>query len=588
MPKFTPSLDDMQFIMHDFLKITDHYQAMGFEDASDPELVNAILEESGKFASEVLSPLNHPGDQTGCKWNDGVVTTPNGFKEAYKQYCDAGWAALASSTEYGGQGLPYSLGLITSEMNVSANTSWNMYPGLTHGAIHALAHHGSGELKQQYLPNLINGIWTGTMCLTEAHCGSDLGMLRSKAEPQDDGSYNITGTKIFISAGEHDMAENIIHLVLARIPGSPQGSAGISLFLVPKILDVATANGATDNQVTCASIEHKMGIKASATAVLNFDDSKGYLIGEINKGLACMFTMMNSARLGTGLQGYGIAELSRQASLEYAKERIQMRSLSGVKAPDKEADPIIVHPDVKRMLLTQKALVEGCRALAYYTATLVDKVEYGHDPDGSADKILGLLTPICKAFMSEAGFECANHAVQVYGGHGYIVESEVEQMVRDARITMIYEGTNGIQSLDLLGRKVLRDRGEALGLWVKEIKTGCATVDASLKQQADEVSALCDEWLQLTGAVGAKVQGNMDEIGAAAFDFLMYSGYVTMAHLWLQQANASLNSSKDESFNEAKRQTMAFYFARILPRVKTHKALILSGADNLECNDFEI
>ena len=588
MPQFNAPLEDIQFVLHDCLNITQHYAELGFEDAADQSLVNAILEEAAKFANEVLSPINHSGDQQACQLNDGKVTTPEGFKQAYQQYCEAGWSSLAFTQEFGGQGLPHSLSVVTSEMNASANASWSMYPGLTHGGINALSHHGSEDLKARYLPDLISGKWTGTMCLTEPHCGSDLGMLKSKAVKRDDGSYLITGTKIFISAGEHDMSDNIIHLVLARIPGSPEGSAGISLFLVPKILNTESSTDTSDNQVVCSAIEHKMGIKASVTSVINFEESEGYLIGEPNKGLNCMFTMMNTARLATGVQGYAIAELSRQGSLEYAKERLQMRSLSGPKTPEKPADPIIVHPDVKRMLFTQKALVEGCRGLAYYTATLVDKVEKQQDPDGHFESRLSLLTPICKGFMSEIGFENTNHAVQVLGGHGYIVESELEQLVRDARIAMIYEGTNGIQALDLLGRKILRDGGAALSSWATEIKSLGTQVNDQLSGHAETLNRYCDEWLGLAQHIGVQAGKDMDEVGAAAFDFLMYSGYITVAHILLQQANTAQQGERSDAFKLAKTQTLEFYFARLLPRIKTHKALILSGNSTLQCCEFDL
>ncbi len=588
MPKYSAPIEDMQFVLHDCLNITEHYEKLNYEDAADKDLVNAILDESAKFAGEVISPLNYSGDQQGCSLNDGVVTTPKGFTEAYKQYCEAGWSALACDPNYGGQGLPHSLAVVISEMTTAANSSWSMYPGLTHGAINALSHHGSNQLKDQYLAKLISGEWTGTMCLTEAHCGSDLGLLRTKAIPQDDGSYQITGTKIFISAGEHDMANNIIHLVLARLPDAPEGSAGISLFVVPKILNTSSGSTTTDNQVTCSAIEHKMGIKASATCVINFEDSKGYLVGAPNKGLACMFTMMNTARLATSVQGYALADLSLQASLEYAKDRIQMRSLSGTKAPDKPADPIIVHPDVKRMLLTQKAITEGCRGLAYYVASLVDLAESKQDTDKQADKRLGLLTPICKAFMTETGFESTNHAVQVFGGHGFICESEVEQQVRDCRISLIYEGTSGIQALDFLGRKVLRDRGEALISWVSEIKKQASQVKNDFSNQSTQLQSLCDEWLGLSQKIGQKAAKNMDEVGAAAFDFLMYSGYVSVAHILLQQANKVDDTQMSDKFKQSKKDTLNFYFARILPRIKMHKAALLAGNNTLDCAEFEI
>jgi len=590
MPQYQAPTEEMKFLLHDWLKITEAYGKLGQTDAADQDLVNAVLDEAAKFAETQLSPLNHTGDLAGCEFLDGKVKAPDGFKQAYLDYCEAGWASLRFSPEFGGQGLPPSLAIAVAEMNASANTSWSMYAGLTHGVIHALSSHGSDQLKQRYLHNLVQGRWTGTMCLTEAHCGSDLGLLKTKAELQGDDSYLISGTKIFISAGEHDLSENIIHLVLARLPDAPKGTRGISLFVVPKIIgDEATADGLdTNNNVTCGSIEHKMGIKASATCVMNFDQSVGYLVGEINNGLSCMFTMMNSARLATGIQGYAIADLSRSASLNYAKERLQMRSLSGAKLVDKPADPIIVHPDVKRMLFTQKALIEGCRGLAYYVATLLDQEKYGKDSDGAIDARLGLLTPICKAFMSEAGFESANHAVQVLGGHGYISEWQLEQQVRDARITMIYEGTNGIQALDLLGRKVLRDQAKTLSAWIADIRAYANDQDKSdtFSGHAKKLLALADEWLQITQSVGQKAQADMEEVGAAAFDFLMYSGYVSLSYILLQMAVAAQSSSQSNAFKQAKIETLNFYNQRILPRTKMHKAALLSGNDNLQCTEF--
>ena len=594
MPQYQAPTEDMKFILHDWLKVTESYKQLGQNDAADEDLINAVIDEAAKFAETQLSPLNSTGDLSGCDFNGGQVKAPAGFKEVYKNYCDAGWASLRFPTEFGGQGLPPSLAMTLSEMTAAANTSWSMYPGLTHGVIHALSAHGSDELRQRYLPNLTQGRWTGTMCLTEAHCGSDLGLLKTKAEDKNDGSYSISGTKIFISAGEHDMSDNIIHLVLARLPDAPEGTRGISLFVVPKIINDEAASPdnecLTDNGVTCGSIEHKMGIKASATCIMNFDQSTGYLVGEVNQGLSCMFTMMNSARLATGVQGYAIADLSRSTSLEYAKDRLQMRSLSGPKAPNKPADPIIVHPDVKRMLFTQKALIEGCRGLAFYIATLLDQETFGEDIDGAIDARLGLLTPICKAFMSEAGFESANHAVQVLGGHGYISEWQIEQQVRDARITMIYEGTNGIQALDLLGRKVLRDQGKTLVSWIDEIKAYSAIYKESkdFAVHAQELTELCDEWLQIVQTIGDKAQTDMEEIGAAAFDFLMYSGYITVSYMLLQMAIAGQASERAEDFKKAKLETLNFYNSRILPRTKMHKAALLSGNDNLRCTEFAL
>ncbi|MFT6731924.1 MAG: alkylation response protein AidB-like acyl-CoA dehydrogenase [Polaribacter sp.] len=603
MPQYKAPVEDMKFILHDWLKVTELYSKLGLEDASDEELINAIIDESAKFAETQLSPLNHPGDSAGCIWEGGKVTTPKGFPEVYKQFCDAGWASLGFSTEFGGQGLPASVAICVGEMNASANTSWSMYPGLTHGVVSALTAHGNKTLKERYLPNLIQGRWTGTMCLTEAHCGSDLGLLKTSAKLIDNGNYSISGTKIFISAGEHDMSDNIIHLVLARLPDAPKGTRGISLFIVPKINEDTNAvennNLPTDNNVTCGSIEHKMGIKASATCVMNFDNSIGYLVGEENKGLSYMFTMMNSARLATGTQGYAIADLSRSASLDYAKDRLQMRSLSGAKYPEKTADPIIVHPDVKRMLMSQKAIVEGCRGLAFYVSTLIDQVKSGVDENGDIEERLGLLTPICKALMSELGFESANHAVQVLGGHGFIKEWELEQQVRDARIAMIYEGTNGIQALDLLGRKIMRDKGQSLQLWITEINQHCNTA-ASLQLEVSsyfskvlnkaslQIKEINNEWLILTQTVATKGQQNPEEIGAAAFDFLMYSGYISLASMLLQMATVAYSSNQSPSFIKSKFQVLDFYIERILPRTKMHKACILSSASVLDCEEFDL
>lgn len=601
MPQYKAPVEDMKFILHDWLKVTDLYTKLGLEEASDRELINAIIDESAKFAETQLSPLNHAGDTAECVWEDGKVTTPKGFSEVYKQFCEAGWASLGFSNEYGGQGLPASVAICVAEMNAAANTSWSMYPGLTHGVVSALSAHGSKALKERYLPNLIHGRWTGTMCLTEAHCGSDLGLLKTSAKLLDNLQYSISGTKIFISAGEHDMSDNIIHLVLARLPDAPAGTRGISLFIVPKIIDDNSAiegnDLATDNYVTCGSIEHKMGIKASATCVMNFDNAIGYLVGEENKGLSYMFTMMNAARLATGTQGYAIADLSRAASLEYAKDRLQMRSLTGPKYPEKSADPIIVHPDVKRMLMSQKSIIEGCRGLAFYVSTLIDQVKAGIDNDGEIEERLGLLTPICKALMSELGFESANHAVQVLGGHGFIKEWELEQQVRDARITMIYEGTNGIQALDLLGRKIMRDQGKSLQSWITEINAHCETaltldIDTSsyfskiLNKAATKIKESNIEWLTLTQSIATKGAKNADEIGAAAFDFMMYSGYISLSSILLQMATAAHSSNQSPAFIKSKFQVLDFYIERILPRINTHKICILSSASVLDCEEF--
>lgn len=485
MPEYKAPIRDLQFVMHELLNSEAHYKGIGAEDASR-DMVDAIMSEGAKFCEQVLAPLNRIGDQ-GCTLKDGKVTTPPGFKEAYQQYVDAGWPSISSPVELGGQGLPESIATVVSELSSTANWSWSMYPGLSHGAKSTLEAFGTEEQKQTYLVPLISGETTGTMCLTESHCGSDLGLLKSKAELQDDNSYQINGTKIFISAGDHDFTDNIIHIVLARIPGAPEGTKGISLFIVPKLSEDGSANG-----VSCGALEHKMGINGNATAVINFDNAKGYLIGKPNEGLKYMFTFMNVARLGTALQGVTAAELSFQGALEYAKDRLAMRSLTGIKNPDQPADPIIVHPDVRRMLLTQKSIAEGGRAMIYYCSFLVDKIAASKDENEIKEnqELLGFITPILKAFLTETGLEAANHGVQIFGGHGFIAESGMEQIVRDTRISTLYEGTTGIQALDLLGRKVLMTQGESLRRFTKIIHQFCQTnADDSMQEFTSPLSA---------------------------------------------------------------------------------------------------
>lgn len=588
MPTYKAPLRDMRFVMDEVFDFGAGYETHGLTDAT-PDLVSAILEESAKFAGEVLAPLNRSGDEEGCHIDDGVVTTPKGFKEAYQQYVDNGWGSMTGPVEYGGQGLPASLGLVVAEMTASANYAWSMYPGLSHGCSAAIRAHGSPEQKELYLNKLVPGTWTGSMCLTEPHCGTDLGLTKTRAVPREDGTYEITGTKIFISCGEHDFAENIVHLVLAKLPDAPAGTKGISLFIVPKFLPDANGEVGERNGVKCGSLEHKMGIKASATCVLNFDGATGFLIGEVNKGLNCMFTMMNHARLGTGMQGLCHGEASYQTAIAYAKDRLQMRSLSGPAAPDKPADPIIVHPDVRRMLLTMKAFNEGNRALAYYTAQLLDKAHYSKDEAvrANADDQLAFLTPICKAFMTETGLEVTNHGMQIFGGHGYIREWGQEQQMRDCRISLLYEGTNGIQALDLLGRKVLMSQGKMQRAFTKEVHQFCQANEghATLGDYVAKLNKLNAEWGELTQKIAMRSMQNREEVGAAAMDFLMYSGYVTLAFFWLKMAvaaQATLDAgTSEEDFYKAKLATQAFYFKRLLPRARAHVEALESGADSL-------
>lgn len=589
MPDYTPPLQDMRFALRSVLDFDSHYANLeGAEDAT-PDTVDAILEEGAKFARDVLSPLNAVGDKEGCQWRDGVVTTPTGFRKAYEQYVDGGWPSMTQAETFGGQGLPESLGTVLSEMNGTANWAWAMYPGLSHGAMNTLAAHGTQQQQQAYLSKLVSGEWTGTMCLTESHCGTDLGLLKTRAEPKGDGSYAITGQKIFISAGEHDMAENIVHIVLARLPDAPAGTRGISLFIVPKRTLDADGNAGEHNAVDCGSIEHKMGIHGNATCVLNFDAATGYLIGPPNRGLTCMFTFMNTARIGTALQGLAHAERAFQGSLAYARDRLQMRSLSGAAQPDKPADPIIVHPDVRRMLLTQKAFAEGGRMFLYRCAQLVDVAHCGSTDEqrASAEQELALLTPIAKAFLTETGFEAANLGLQVFGGHGYISEWGMEQNVRDARIATIYEGTTGVQAIDLLGRKVLGSKGALLQPYTRSINAFCKAhrEELRLSRYIRPLNEVNRQWSDLTRRIGMAALQDREEAGAASVDYLMYSGYVVMAYYWAQAAvvaDRQLEAGEgDATFLRAKLFTARFYMERLLPRTRALAATMLSGADNL-------
>ena len=589
MTDCTAPLRDNRFSMHEVFDYQHHYETR-FQGADvNPELIGVILEEFGRFCSEQLSPLNPIGDQEGCTWNGGEVTTPAGFKEAYQQYVAGGWPALAGDPQYGGQGLPESLSIILTEMRGTANWAWVMYPGLSHGAVNTIKSHGSEEQKAVFLQKLVEGHWTGTMCLTEAHCGTDLGMLRTKADLCADGSYKISGTKIFISSGEHDLTENIVHIVLARLPDAPSGVKGISLFIIPKYLVNEDGALGDRNALHCGSLEHKMGIHGNATCVMNFDGATGFLLGEPNRGLEAMFTFMNTARIGTALQGVAHMELGYQKALAYAKDRLQMRSVTGPKNPNGPADPIIVHPDVRRMLLTQKALSEGGRMMITYTGKLVDVIEHATDEQDrrAAEDMMSFMTPVAKAFLTETGFESANLGLQCFGGHGYIKEWGVEQNVRDARIATIYEGTTGIQALDFTGRKVLGSGGELLRNFTKEIHLFCKenSHNDALKQFITPLMALNQKWADLTLHIGTKALEDADEAGAASVDYLMFSGYACLAFFWAKAALTAQQAleagSEEPDFYAAKLHTASFYYDRILPRTLVCEAGILSGAANL-------
>ena len=587
MPEYKAPLREIKFIMDEVLNSEAHYANIGADDAS-PDMVDAIIGEGAKFCEEVLAPLNQVGDQEGCTWSEDGVKTPTGFKEAYKQFVEGGWPSMNAPVEHGGQGLPESINIVLSEMIGTANWSWGMYPGLSHGARATIEEHGTKEQQETYLTKLITGEWTGTMCLTEPQCGSDLGILTTKAEPNADGSYNITGTKIFISAGEHDMVDNIVHVVLARLPGAPEGTKGISLFIVPKFLPDAAGNPGDANAVTCGSIEHKMGIHGNSTCVMNFDASKGWLIGPENKGLNCMFTFMNVARIGTSIQGLAAAEGSFQGALTYAKERLAMRSLTGPKNPEGKADPIIVHPDVRRMLLTQKSIAEGSRAMIYFAAQQADLLVSGSEEEKkTADDMLGFLTPILKAFCTEAGYEAANHGVQVFGGHGFIAEWGMEQIVRDTRIALLYEGTTGIQALDLLGRKVLMTQGAALKNFTKLVHTFCKenAEDEGLSPFVEQLAKLNKEWGDITMKIGMNAMKNRDEVGGASVDYLMFSGYTCLAYFWAKMASVAqqklAEGTTEEAFYKTKLQTAKFYYERILPRTLAHAQMISAGSESM-------
>ena len=590
MQVYDAPLRDMRFVLEE-LHTGDGFGDIPALAEFTPDLTHAVLEEAAKFTREVLLPINRSGDEEGCIFENGLVRTPKGFKEAYRQYVDGGWAGLASPPEWGGQGLPKAVHLLVEEMLCATNVSFSLYPGLGHGATTSLEGHASEELKAAYLPKMVSGQWAGTMCLTESHCGTDLGLLRTKAEPQADGSYKVTGSKIFISAGEHDLAENIIHLVLARLPDAPKGSRGISLFLVPKFLPNADGNPGPRNGAFCTAIEHKMGIKASATCQMSFEEATGWLVGQPHQGLAAMFTMMNTERVGVGVQGLGIGEAAYQAAVWYARERLQGRSLSGPKRPDLAADPIIVHPDVRRMLMTMRANNEGCRALGAWVSRALDAEKFTDDPAvrQQAEDFIALMTPVVKALFTDLGFETANLATQCYGGHGYIRESGVEQYVRDARITMIYEGTNGVQALDLVGRKLPANMGRALRSFFHPVNAFIEANGAEGPLQP-MVKGLEKAFgaLQLASAhIAQKGMADPEEAGAAATDYLRLLGLVAMGYCFAKSAKIAMAhlAGEEAAFYDAKIKTARFFFDRILPQVGGLLMAIKSGKASMMALD---
>ena len=592
MSSYKAPLEDLRFALFDVLDVEPLFARLGFDDANR-ELVDAVLDEAARFSETVLAPLNGIGDQVGCSYDKatGDVTAPPGFKQAFEQFVEGGWIGLTNTPEHGGQGMPSVLGGVLTELVDAANLAWGNFPMLSHGAVVALEEYGEDWQKDVFLKPLVAGTWTGTMCLTEPHCGTDLGLLKTRAEPQADGSYSVTGTKIFITAGEHDLVPNIVHLVLAKLPDAPPGAKGISLFVVPKFKVARDGTVGARNAVRCGAIEHKMGIHGSATCVMNFDGAEGYLVGEPHKGLQAMFVMMNSARLGVGVQGLGLSERAYQNALRYSRERLQSRSLSGPKFPDKPADPIIVQPDVRRMLLAQKSLIEGGRLLSLHAYSQLDIAERSQDPAERerANTLLGFLTPISKGCLTEWGIENTYNAVQCYGGHGYIAEHGMEQLARDARITTLYEGTTGIQSLDLIGRKTAASQGAGLKLFLAEVEAFAKqhAGDAELAEFIAPLGDKCADWGKLTIETLQRAATNPEELGAASTDYMFYSGYVVLAYWGARSVAAANASSRSQAFKDAKRDTARFYFARMLPRTLAHKAAIEAGAASLMALDAD-
>jgi alkylation response protein AidB-like acyl-CoA dehydrogenase len=587
MTIYKAPLDDLRFALFDVLGAESTLTSLQGGEAHSRDLLDAVLEEAGRLSEQLLAPTNGPADEEGCHFDKATqsVTTPKGFKEAFKQFAEGGWTGLTNSEKYGGQALPGVLGIATTEIFQSGNLAWSLYPLLSEGATHAMKMHGEEWQRERFMKPIVEGRWTGTMCLTEPQAGSDLGLLKTRAEPADNNAYKITGTKIFISAGEHDLTENIVHLVLARLPDAPEGSRGISMFIVPKFKVNEDGSLGARNTVAAGAIEHKMGIHACSTCVINLDGAEGYLIGKPHKGLMAMFTMMNAARLSVGVQGLALAERALQNSLNYARERLQSRSLSGPKFPDKPADNLLVQPDVRRMLLTQRAFVEGSRALLLYTALQTDVESRSTDEAArkAAGELVAFLIPIAKGVVTELAQESTKEALQIYGGHGYIAENGMEQFVRDARIITLYEGTTGIQAADLLGRKILQLQGVGFKHFLQEISAFCQkhSADEALRTLIGPLAIATKQWGDLTLQLAQRVQANPEELGAAANDYLYYSGYVSLAYLWARSVAAAEGSTQSAAFKQAKRDTANFYFTRILPRTLVHKAAIEAGVATL-------
>ncbi|MDO9624251.1 MAG: acyl-CoA dehydrogenase C-terminal domain-containing protein [Pseudomonas sp.] len=584
MADYKAPLRDMRFVLNEVFEVSTLWaQLPALAEVVDEDTASAILEEAGKVMAGSIAPLNRSGDEEGCTWDNGAVKTPAGFPEAYQTYADGGWVGVGGDPQFGGMGMPKAISAQVEEMVNSANLSFGLYPMLTAGACLSINAHASEELKEKYLPNMYSGVWAGSMCLTEPHAGTDLGIIRTKAEPQADGSFKVSGTKIFITGGEHDLTENIIHLVLAKLPDAPAGPKGISLFLVPKFMVNADGSLGEQNALSCGSIEHKMGIKASATCVMNFDGATGWIVDAPNKGLAAMFTMMNYERLGVGIQGLALGERSYQNAVEYARDRIQSRAPTGPVAKDKAADPIIVHPDVRRMLLTMKSLNEGGRAFSSYVAMQLDTAKFSEDAvvRKRAEELVALLTPVAKAFLTDMALETTVHGQQIFGGHGFIREWGQEQLIRDCRITQIYEGTNGIQALDLVGRKVVGSGGAFYKHFAEEIKAFTDSADASLAEFVNPLKDAIANLELMTSDLLERAKANPNEVGAASVEYLHVFGYTAYAYMWALMARAALAKQDQDDFYVSKLGTARFFFARILPRIHSLTASVKAGSESL-------